>query len=226
MPERPPASGDIGSRRPAAAQRLGIQGITYHFPTGHVVAAFGIQGVLVGDTNGNWHEVAVGPYAPTDFSALAKFRSVWKERGLWEAAVGLCLAFLAVAMIASHGNTPLGGLGRTLCSIIVVAPAIFSMFLLFPGESNVLDTPARESAILAMILGSAGVAMFLPPVRLWLAAAIALLLMLGLFALAFLVGATQGFDMTAARVFAVLLVGVAAGLLYWYLGENWRKTRP
>jgi len=77
--------------------------IIYHADSGNVIAAMGIQGVAVETPDGRWHRVAVGPYAPTDFSFSAKTRalveSAWLVGGI---ALALSLSTLAVSAAASE----------------------------------------------------------------------------------------------------------------------------
>ena len=46
--------------------------IVYHEPSGNLIMAMGIQGVLVGTADGEWTRYAVGRYSPVDFSFLGK----------------------------------------------------------------------------------------------------------------------------------------------------------
>ena len=48
--------------------------VVYDERTTNVIVAMGFQGVLVGDSDETWRRVAVGDFAPTDFSFLAKAR--------------------------------------------------------------------------------------------------------------------------------------------------------
>ena len=76
--------------------------IIYHPDSGNVIATMGIQGAAVETPDGRWHRVAVGPYAPTDFSFSAKTRALiesgWVVGGI---ALALSLSALAVSAAAS-----------------------------------------------------------------------------------------------------------------------------
>ena len=52
--------------------------IVYHEPSGNLIMAMGIQGVLVGTADGEWTRYAVGRYSPVDFSFLAR---IHRRRG-------------------------------------------------------------------------------------------------------------------------------------------------
>ena len=77
--------------------------IIYHADSGNVIAAMGIQGVAVETPDGRWHKIAVGPYAPTEFSFSAKTRALiesgWVVGGI---ALALSLSALAVSAAASE----------------------------------------------------------------------------------------------------------------------------
>lgn len=63
---------NLGSRRPATKPGY----ITYDPGSGQVIAALGIEGVVVGTDDGQWIPAPVGPYRPTDFSFAAKTRAL------------------------------------------------------------------------------------------------------------------------------------------------------
>lgn len=65
--------------------------------TGNVIVAMGMQGVLVGDEQGNWRGVAVGGFAPIDFSFLGKARLL-SSFEFWVGVVAFCVLFLVVVL--------------------------------------------------------------------------------------------------------------------------------
>ena len=73
--------------------------ILYHADSGNVIAAMGIQGAVVGTPDGRWRRVAVGDYAPTDFSFSAKTQALgWVVGAI---ALTLSLSALTIAAAAS-----------------------------------------------------------------------------------------------------------------------------
>ena len=77
--------------------------VIYHPDSGSVIAAMGIQGAAVETPDGRWHKIAVGPYAPTDFSFSAKTRALIESAGLVGGiALALSLSALAVSAAASE----------------------------------------------------------------------------------------------------------------------------
>ena len=72
--------------------------LAYHPGTGNVVAAMGIQGVLMGTPDGLWTPVAVGPYQPTDFSISGRMLYLVGDTELLLMILALGVAFTAVAI--------------------------------------------------------------------------------------------------------------------------------
>lgn len=73
-------------------------GVLYHEASGNVVLPMGFLGVLVGDPDGNWHRVSVGPFSATDFSIVGKVRLVFGEPHLWLSALALAV-LIAVSVV-------------------------------------------------------------------------------------------------------------------------------
>ena len=79
--------------------------VLYHADSGNAIAAMGIQGAAVGTPDGRWHRVAVGDFAPTDFSFAAKTRALmesgWRV-GIVAAALSLSALTMAAAMASAY----------------------------------------------------------------------------------------------------------------------------
>lgn len=76
--------------------------ILYHAESGNLIAAMGIQGVVVGTPDGRWHRVAVGSYSPTDFSVSGKMRALAGQAlGVGAVALVVSLSAMTVAALAS-----------------------------------------------------------------------------------------------------------------------------
>ena len=136
--------------------------IIYHADSGNVIAAMGIQGAAVETPDGRWHKIAVGPYAPTDFSFSAKTRALIESAGLVGGiALALSLSALAVSaaaseydkrglvgallLIAALGSLGLAGLITDYPLLIVAASAPVSLPS-YPPPSN--PTAARGGSSL------------------------------------------------------------------------------
>ena len=89
----------LSQRREIAFRPLAI---VYDERSGNLVLALGIQGVVIGTSDGKWATVAVGLLEPTNFSYQAKTSLLFSELGFWAASLGLSLAMTGMALIASQ----------------------------------------------------------------------------------------------------------------------------
>ena len=71
--------------------------IFYDERSGNLIVAMGLQGVVVGDPGETWTRVAVGHYAPIDFSFINKVRPL-KDRLFLLMALVLSLSFANLAL--------------------------------------------------------------------------------------------------------------------------------
>lgn len=74
--------------------------ITYDSPSGNVIAAMGIQGVVAGTPDGSWTTSGVGPYYPLDFSGSARVGALLSSISLWSAALAFPSSMIALAFTA------------------------------------------------------------------------------------------------------------------------------
>ena len=77
-------------------------GVVYDDRTGNIIAAMGIQGVVVGTPDGAWARYSVGRYRPTDFSFTAKARLLLSSVGFWLASLALSLSMTGSALVLSR----------------------------------------------------------------------------------------------------------------------------
>ncbi len=81
-----------------------LYSIIYDERSGNVVVAMGLQGAVVGTLDGQWTRVAVGRFAPTDFSIVTKVLLL-RDWELWLVALALAFSFTALAMaLAEPGS--------------------------------------------------------------------------------------------------------------------------
>ena len=130
--------------------------ILYHADSGNVIAAMGIQGVAVGTPDGRWRRVAVGDYAPTDFSFSAKTRALLESGWLVGAiALTLSLSALTIAAAASAYEYKQDRAGLDAVYVILIAlgcPA--AVGLMFSAPLLALPGAALTSWI-AMLIAAA-----------------------------------------------------------------------
>ena len=73
------------------------QGILYDAQSSNLIVAMGLQGVVVGTPDDAWTRIAVGRYAPTDFSFGSKVNVLREGVFIW-AALALSLSFANLAL--------------------------------------------------------------------------------------------------------------------------------
>jgi hypothetical protein len=78
----------------------GPKDILAHEPTGHIVVAMGIEGVLVRTPDGQWHWVTVGPYRRPDMLQIAHVRRLLAT----ELKVTLSLGLLILGSLVQRGR--------------------------------------------------------------------------------------------------------------------------
>ena len=89
---------DLGSREPATSP----SSIAYDPGSGNVIAALGIEGVVVGTADGQWIPAPVGPYRPTDFSVAAKTRALLSWMPFWIVLASFSLVTLNMTLAAAY----------------------------------------------------------------------------------------------------------------------------
>ena len=199
--------------------------IAYHEPSGNVIATLGLEGVLVGDVSGSWHRVAVESYSPTGFSNIGRLKLVFSEPWLWATALALSVSFATAALILSRPGTPWAWAGGIVLSIVVVLPSTLALLAVFPDGGEFSSIFSRVPLVVGMFLGVTVMALFLPH-RSHLRMLIGVLLgMIALFALSFLIGTLQQFQLAAATLYAFLLLALASISLSVYLRRNRAKER-
>ena len=88
----------IDSQSPNIVLSSGPVSIDYDPPSGNLVAAMGILGVVVGTPDGNWTPADVGPYYPIDFSSSSRVGALLSSISLWAAVLAFPLSMIALAI--------------------------------------------------------------------------------------------------------------------------------
>ena len=205
--------------------------IVYDVRSGNIVAATGAQGVVVGAIDGNWVQIAVGRFEPTDFSLRNKVNTLLDEGTFWLAAVALSVwgTALGLAILRSAGEPPepRQAKGANVGAATGVVSLIFSAIALFIGMTQLLTSapPYGYGSDLSDPIATASLTAggffglitllivfvaFRPPLRQLPIVLAAFLGMIALFVLAFVIGVMQGFNLTAAKFYAVMLIILAA----------------
>ena len=110
--------------------------IVYDERSGNLIAAMGIQGVLVGAPDGVWTMYAVGRYSPVDFSLFGKTALLISNGDFWAVALALSLSMTGLALVAKPSGE--SALQRVLGwgSGIIALLASGAMLLVFGGSDT------------------------------------------------------------------------------------------
>ena len=200
--------------------------ITYDERTGNVIVSMSLQGALVGTPDETWKRVAVGRFAPTDFSFLGKVRLLMLSANFWLSTLAFSLSVIAVVLVVSEFfdlSHRLPSISRCLIAVMFALCGIgFSVagFPPFGGGSPVgfvlIDTEplwATTSLVFAVV----SVAMSLPRRRIWAAAAGALAIMNAFIILSFVLWLTGGLILPIATLVSFVLTALTAFMLWRHL---------
>ena len=117
-------------------------GIIYDERSGNLIAAMGIQGVVVGTSDRVWTRQAVGAYSPVNFSFFGKTGLLLSNGGFWTAALALSLSMTGVALVVSQFRRRDLLLLAAVAAVAVLALALFiglPFLLLASGQGHVLE---------------------------------------------------------------------------------------
>lgn len=201
------------------------QAIHYDDRSGNVVAAMGLQGVVVGTHNGKWTSVGAGPYQPVDFSIPGRLRLL-NQTTLRAMAFGLSTSLIALAMIISlWSDKAISGRGfiRVAIAAISVAGALLATTMFsfnFNDFQESLELVIKSLCALAIV--SAVISLLgarLPRID-WLIAAVSLVVMLLLFELTFFMWMSGIFELYTAKIVAVVFMIIVAFVLNGYLSRT------
>ena len=78
------------------------QALVYDPRSGNVIVALGLLGVLVETADGELEHVAVGRYAPVDFSFGSKMRLLMTNIGFWAAAAGMAISWTSMGLVIAQ----------------------------------------------------------------------------------------------------------------------------
>ena len=118
--------------------------VAYDPNSGNVIAAMGTMGITVGAPDGSWTPVAVGPYAPVDFSILGKVRTLLSEPNFWATILALPLSVVAATLFPRLWKTDSGG-GDLSIALLVFTSMVMSIVLL--GWTGSADFDNSSSSV-------------------------------------------------------------------------------
>lgn len=211
--------------------------IAYDAVSGNVIAAMGLQGVVVVSPNRTWRAVAVGRFEPADLSDSNKLRRLMDDGFLWLAfalAVSFASLGFAPALLARQRGTSehkcasfLMAVPASLCVFYIVGAGLYPSetlpghFISIPGNPDFWNLPVGG---IVLVVAFAGIAANRPTWRQALAGAASVAGMLLLVLLAFLLWLQVNLSLGYADLFALLFVGLAALALFSYTAYSTRGS--
>ena len=198
-------------------------GLVYDEPTGNVIVAVGLQGVVVGTPEGRWSRIAVGPYQPIDFSIAAKLGLLFSDGKYWNLALALSLSVMGITLAVAEfcrGEHP----GWATLALVSSIPALVAALVLL-GDFGVPSRPDITGFEFKQVFGGvvayffAGLAM-MPSLRqwkYWQGITAAFVGMHGLIVLALLWWLLLGLTLAMAKLAAFGFVVLVAVVLANYL---------
>ena len=216
--------------------------IAYDRRTGNVVVAMGLQGIVVGTSDGRWTREAVGTYTPTDFSIVRKLLLLW-DWELWLLAGSVALSFTALALALSEPASAFqpNKTARVIVSgLAVIASIVGILYYTADGE------PVSMAQVISICSGALGLGLAIlvgvgsyMRLRRWVSVmgadavdkeadrlrrgrllpviAAAVGGMLALIALSFFLWVQLGISLGAAMLSAIVLTALTAFILRKYL---------
>ena len=197
----------------------GPYGIVYDGRSGNVIAAVGIQGVLVGTRDGQWTRVSVAQFMPTDFSLSGKTRLLLSNYVFWAAALAIALAMTGYALLASQSRT------RGALEMLVAMPAAVasvSLVLVFGGSDAAPESNYGIEVmlgVLALPLGFGLMAACWRQLKHWRVVVPAFLSMNTLVVLNFMLWLHLGIPLILAKVSTIVLTALVAVVLVGYINR-------
>ena len=175
--------------------------LVYDESSGNLVAAMGIQGVVVGTPDGDWIPRPVGRHSPVDFSFSSKTSLLLSDGVFWAMATALSLAACGLALVSSQYQW------RELLELLKLACIFLAALVLLVGVPALLVVTGPLDGLFDLFGGAIG------PRVLFIA------LIFGV-PVVFLFPGVSGFRKGAGVVLGVLALAAAGGLAFAFGGSN------
>lgn len=186
--------------------------------TGNVVAAMGLQGVVVGTPDEQWQRASVGPYTPTDFSFASKSTRLLFNLPFWLASIALTLSMLGLSLFFSQLSER-----RTRISLrIFISTLIGASILIFLAIQLNGQFPYFSLFVVLFLVASPVILVIVAMILTGTEPSSALsrlitAALLGVPCLGLAVGAIVLFSLTGGSLIAVSLLAVIASLVVYVL---------
>ena len=203
--------------------------ITYDENSGNLVAAMGVQGVIVQTPNEHWHPVSVSSYEPIELVPGEIFRRI-NNYPFWILALAAALSAVALSLsIALVGHAVGANKGLFLWVSVAVAFSFVAIFG-FPDEFEPFTVvgalqgfpvpAATASALISCIV----IGTLWPRRRYLLAATMSFSLIFALCYLCFYLWMGGYIAFVTSKLFLVVLVSVAGFMLGGWVRNDWRAN--
>lgn len=198
--------------------------IYYSSKSDEVVAAMGLQGVVVGTADGRWTREGVGRFQPIDLSVFGRIKNVLTHPNLVAMALTLsaALTMLALLFAGCYKRT----LTKVIGAIFSIMPFIMVGYALVNYEVNsiygqgILDSLTVGICVFALMIAAVALSASHPSRGQLTAAAYGFAGMAALFLCAFFIWMSGAVTLGTAKFFAIALMGVTVIGLCVYLRSD------
>lgn len=196
--------------------------IYYSPKSDEVVAAMGLQGVVVGTADGKWTREGVGIFQPIDFSILARLKRL-NQLSLWATALALSGALATLALLFS------GGIEKTSTKIFSALSSIPPLLLALVSLNmlSLVDRLADDFIVgicfFDLMLTVIPLSFLRPTKAQFRDLIVSAIGMVILFALTYFIRLSGAIEILAAKAYALAAMTAVAIALCVYLRRNRRK---
>ena len=201
--------------------------IYYSSKSDEVVAAMGLQGVVVGTADGKWTREGVGRFQPIDLSVFGRIKNVLTHPNLVAMALGMSGALTALALLFAGCHKR--ALTKIIGAIFSIIPFIMAGYALVNYRVNsiygkgIIDDLIVWICVFALMLAAVALSASRPSRGQLTAAAYGFVGMAALFLFAFFIWMSGAIELTAAKVYALAAMTAVAIALCVYLRRNRRN---
>jgi len=198
--------------------------IYYSPKSDEVVAAMGLQGVVVGAADGRWTREGVGRFQPIDLSVFGRIKNVLTHSKLVAMALALSGTLTALALLFAGCHKR--ALTKTIGAIFSIIPFIMAGYALVNYRVNsiygkgIIDDLIVGICVFALILAAVALSASRPSRGQFTAAAYGFVGMAALFLFAFFIWMSGAIELTAAKAYAISAMAVVAIALCVYLRSD------
>ena len=198
--------------------------IYYSSKSDEVVAAMGLQGVVVGTADGRWTREGVGRFQPIDLSVFGRIKNVLTHSKLVAMALALSGTLTALALLFAGCHKR--ALTKAIGAIFSIIPFIMAGYALVNYRVNsiygkgIIDDLIVGICVFALMLAAVALSASRPSRGQFTAAAYGFAGMAALFLFAFFIWMSGAIELTAAKAYAISAMAVVAIALCVYLRSD------